>query len=281
MPTLGPPGTRLSYDQLKALWIQNGGNPASAPIMAGIAIAESGGLSNNLNDKGKDYSVGLWQINYYGSLLQGRSQSYGTPLALAQDVNAQAKAAIKISGNGVNLQPWTTFTSGDAGRVMAAHEQGLGGLPATPPLPSIPVQATTAGAAGPGAVDDEGYLIDLTMPSAIPNIRVSRAAARKVIGAAVIVGGAVTGLAGAFLLVGGKAPGPAGIVQTAIKQRGQTTRTRTREAGLSERQDRRSTVASERDDLAARRRAKQTKAEGEYTSARAAGEQAADEAGSF
>lgn len=269
--------TTLTFSQIKDLWTANGGNPNVAPVMAAIALAESGGRTDAANTRPPDASYGLWQINYYGSLARGRTAAYGSPTELVADPNRQAKAAIAISGNGQNMTPWTTYTSGAYRAPLAAAG---GSLPALPAIAGVASQGASvpSGAVSP---DNEGYLIDLTMPSAIPNIRVSRSVVRKMLGATVLVGGGVVALAGVFVLVGGKAPGPAGVVQTALRQQGQTRRTRTREAGLSERQERRSTVAAERDDLAARRRARQARAEGETRSARAAGEQAAEEAGPF
>jgi hypothetical protein len=98
----------MSFGQIEQLWIANGGSQAMAPVMAAIAIAESGGRSNALNNTPAtgDYSVGLWQINYYGTLLPGRTAEFGTPASLQGNANAQAKAAIKLSNNGTNLGPW-------------------------------------------------------------------------------------------------------------------------------------------------------------------------------
>ena len=100
----------MTFDQIQQLWIKNGGDPGWAPLMAGIAIAESGGdtaaLNNNPNTG--DYSVGLWQINYYGSLLPGRTAEYGSPAQLQADPNAQAKAAISLFGNNAaGIGNWT------------------------------------------------------------------------------------------------------------------------------------------------------------------------------
>jgi len=105
--------------------------------MAAIALAESGGRTDVINDTPatRDYSVGLWQINYYGSLRAGRTASYGSPETLQGDPNAQAKAAIKLSGNGRNFTPWTTYTHnvykqfmGPAVAGAAPASSGGGGL---------------------------------------------------------------------------------------------------------------------------------------------------------
>lgn len=111
-----------TFSQIESLWTQNGGSPAAAPIAAAIAMAESGGNPQSLNNTPStgDYSVGLWQINYFGNLDGPRTAAYGNPTSLAADPNAQAKAAISISGNGANWSPWSTYTSG-------AYKQYLSG----------------------------------------------------------------------------------------------------------------------------------------------------------
>jgi hypothetical protein len=82
--------------------------------MVALALSESGGNPNSLNDNPKtgDYSVGLWQINYFGGLADSRTKSYGAPAALrgvdiaGPEAAANAKAAFTMSGGGQNLNPW-------------------------------------------------------------------------------------------------------------------------------------------------------------------------------
>lgn len=262
----------LSFAQIEKLWTDNGGNPVAAPVMAAIALAESGGRTDAANTKPPDASYGLWQINYYGSLAPGRTQAYGTPAQLVADPNRQAKAAIAISGNGSNFTPWTTYTSG-AYKAPLAAAGSLGSIPA---LPTLGPQAAADSTGISGGTDNEGYLIDITMPGSIPNIKVPRAAIRKVLGATVLMAGGAVGLAGAFLLAGGKAPGPAGIVQGAVQ-----ARTGQRAARAQE-----SVSETTPDELAERRAARARdrrgrEAAGGYGSARAAGERAAASAGDF
>lgn len=207
----------LSFAQLQDLWIRNGGNPLSAPIMAAIALAESGGRTDAANTKPPDASYGLWQINYYGPLAPGRTAAYGTPAQLVADPDRQAKAAIAISGNGSNLKPWSTYTSGAAQRVLTSNAGSLGTIPALPPIGTVGSAGVTGGA------DDEGLLVDLTMPSAIPNIRIGRAPVRKVLGVIVLASGAVVALAGVLVLgrVPTRLPGGLAQVQDAVKRRAQ------------------------------------------------------------
>jgi hypothetical protein len=90
-----------TYAQLKALWIKNGGSAIAADIAAAVALAESGGDPNasNTNANGS-IDRGLWQINS----VHGAQSTF--------DVTANTKAAIAISNNGKNWNPWVTFKSG-------------------------------------------------------------------------------------------------------------------------------------------------------------------------
>ena len=95
-PTTTPAGT-YGCGGLESLWEQAGGSAGEAVMAASIATAESGGNPNAISPT-NDY--GLWQIN----------GSHGAQATLNPLGNAEA--AISISGNGSNWDPWTTFTSG-------------------------------------------------------------------------------------------------------------------------------------------------------------------------
>jgi hypothetical protein len=117
---------QYSFDQLKSLWTQYGGNSAYANIAAAVALAESGGrstASNNNTDGSQDR--GLWQIN----TVHGGLSTF--------DVAANTKAAIQISNNGTNWNPWVTFKTG-------AYKKYLSGGGSSVP------DATTAGINIPG-----------------------------------------------------------------------------------------------------------------------------------
>ena len=107
---------QYSYAQLEDLWIQAGGSRALAPVMAAIAMAESGGNSEARNPSG---ASGLWQI--LGNPFPGN------PF----DAQVNAKMAVaKFHEQG--LTAWVTYTSG-------AYKQFLkGGVP--------PAAAHTTGA---------------------------------------------------------------------------------------------------------------------------------------
>jgi LysM repeat protein len=88
----------LSCRGLETLWERAGGRPAAAFMAAEIAMAESGGREfahSPTND------FGYWQIN----------GSHGPSMA-TYDPMGNARAAIRISSNGHNWFPWTTYTSG-------------------------------------------------------------------------------------------------------------------------------------------------------------------------
>jgi hypothetical protein len=89
---------------LGQLWIQAGGDPRLANIMAAIAMAESGGRANatNSNTNGST-DRGLWQINSVHSQFDAQ-RLLTDPL-----YNAQAAVAIEKSQG---LGAWTTYTSG-------------------------------------------------------------------------------------------------------------------------------------------------------------------------
>ena len=88
----------LGCSGLEALWEAAGGSHAEAFIAAEIAMAESGGQQYAVSPT-NDY--GYWQIN----------GSHGPALATFNPIG-NARAAIIVSSNGSNWDPWTTYTSG-------------------------------------------------------------------------------------------------------------------------------------------------------------------------
>ena len=104
------PVTHLSPSDVMSLWTDNGGDPSKAAIAAAIVFssenpAGNAGLVNDTPSTG-DYSIGLWQVNYLGSLMATRSAQFGPPDVFASDPNVQARAVIAMSSNGTNWQAW-------------------------------------------------------------------------------------------------------------------------------------------------------------------------------
>ncbi len=97
--------TTYTYQMLKDLWNQAGGNPQAADVAAATALAESGGRSDASNGNGNgSIDRGLWQINS----VHGAQSTF--------DPMANARAAIAISNNGTNWRPWcTAYTDGACG----------------------------------------------------------------------------------------------------------------------------------------------------------------------
>jgi cell wall-associated NlpC family hydrolase len=78
-----------------------GFTPHQAVTWTAIAMAESGGRTGALNDKG-EYSVGLWQVNVNAD--PARATKWGD----LNDPAANARAAYEISRQGRDMRPWTT-----------------------------------------------------------------------------------------------------------------------------------------------------------------------------
>lgn len=95
----------LTFAQLEALWINNGGSRALAPTMAAIAMAESSGnpaAMNKTDNGGRQTSWGLWQVS---------DGTHNMPRANILDPNVNAQAAVaKYKEQG--LRAWGTYTSG-------------------------------------------------------------------------------------------------------------------------------------------------------------------------
>jgi hypothetical protein len=91
------PAGRLDCTGLENLWTVAGGDPAYARLAAAVAMAESGGDQYALSPT-QDY--GYWQIN----IAHGALATF--------DALANARAAVIISADGTNWQPWTTYVTG-------------------------------------------------------------------------------------------------------------------------------------------------------------------------
>jgi len=136
----------FSEGQIEQVWIDNGGNPAAAPMAAAIAMAESGGNPNASSRGG--LGLGLWQIDVASGLIPNI------------DPNGNARQAIALSANGSNWQPWVTFNTGAYQQFLRPGQAPTpGGQTPVPggqapaPAPNIPPPAG-ATAQGPTATSN-------------------------------------------------------------------------------------------------------------------------------
>jgi hypothetical protein len=112
--------TVYTYSQLEGLWIGAGGRRSLAPVMAAIAMAESGGRSNALNpddNNGTQSSFGLWQIS------NGTHTPPSRNWANAQENARLAVAKYKEQG----LKAWGTYNSGAYKKFLRGHVPPTGG----------------------------------------------------------------------------------------------------------------------------------------------------------
>ena len=163
----------MTYAEVKAVWLANGGSAGLADTMAAVAMAESRGNPNAINPEAcraeayacaacnvstsGDYSIGLWQINYYGSLFDSRVAAFGCPYVLF-DPDQNAAAAVSLAAGGSGLHNWTTYTSGAYRTYLAG-----GGTPTVLRGPTQTSTGRTTSAAPAGA---GGHATDkpLTIP---------------------------------------------------------------------------------------------------------------------
>lgn len=96
---------KLNFHQIENVWTKNGGSKKLAPVMAAIALAESGGYTQakHKNTNGT-VDQGLWQINSSNFRIYKGHNIY--------DVNVNAHAAKRLAEGGKGLDNWTTYTTG-------------------------------------------------------------------------------------------------------------------------------------------------------------------------
>jgi len=124
------PGGALGPEQLVDLALQSGFSPELAPIMAAIAMAESGGRTNahNPNRSTGDNSYGLWQINMIDNLGQERRRQFG--LKRDEDLwdpatNVRAAKQVHASQG---LGAWTVYKTGAYRQYLPETKRALANL---------------------------------------------------------------------------------------------------------------------------------------------------------
>lgn len=153
--------TKRTPEEIYAALITAGFPSASAQTMTAIALGESGGDDAAQGDIALQDST--WGPSY--GLFQIRTQKAATGTggvrdiaALAGDIDAQAKAAYEISGQGRDFTPWTVYTSGRyqqfrAGVLSAVRKYLLLPIDVVRKLVGLGTAPIRAGA---GAVADAG-----------------------------------------------------------------------------------------------------------------------------
>jgi hypothetical protein len=124
------PGGALGPEQLVDLALQSGFTPELAPVMAAIALAESGGRTNahNPNQSTGDNSYGLWQINMIDNLGRERRRSYG--LKKDEDLwdpATNVRAAKKVHES-QGLNAWTVYRTGAYRQYLPEAKRALARL---------------------------------------------------------------------------------------------------------------------------------------------------------
>jgi hypothetical protein len=125
----GPKVGTVTPAQAYSALINAGLSSSAALILTAIGGAESNWNAQALNNDPAtgDYSVGVWQINYYGSLMAERSALFGPPQELLGNLQAQADAAAAIYKQAGGFSPWTTYTRGTYQQYLGQAMQASGG----------------------------------------------------------------------------------------------------------------------------------------------------------
>ena len=114
----------LTQSQLQQILRQAGWPEDLIPLMAAIGMAESSGRTNALNNRpGREYSVGLWQINLLAHREYTRPQM--------EDPVQNARAALAIYRR-EGLRAWGSYTDG-------RYRQYLTTAAAAAPPPANPI----------------------------------------------------------------------------------------------------------------------------------------------
>jgi len=188
----------LSYQALKSLWIAAGGAKDKADVMAAIAIAESGGRPSAKNTTPPDYSIGLWQINYYGSMLAGRTREFGSPAALAASPTAQARAAVAIERQ-QGLAAWSTYTSGAYKKYLNGADYSGSGTDTTGGGGTTGTDASTAATAASYKTDPK-CLFGMDLPVIGGVCILTKGQGRAILGSLLIGAGGIITAGGLIIL---------------------------------------------------------------------------------
>jgi hypothetical protein len=131
------PPKYVTWQNTRSQFESEGISANNAAVFAAIGTAESSLDLSVINDTPAtgDYSVGCFQINYYGSLYAGRAGEFGTPRQLILNgLTAQVKAAISI-WHQQGFHAWSTYSSGAYIQYLHGAPTPAGGPGGVPGLP--------------------------------------------------------------------------------------------------------------------------------------------------
>ncbi|MGM1059976.1 type VII secretion target [Saccharothrix sp. Mg75] len=98
-------------------------------IAVAVALAESGGDPRAHNATPPDNSYGLWQVNMLGALGPARRREFGLDANRELfDPAENARAANRISGDGRDWTPWSTYTNGAYKKHLDEARRGVEAL---------------------------------------------------------------------------------------------------------------------------------------------------------
>lgn len=105
--------TKLTAEQIARHAYAAGFRGQGLTTAVAVALAESGGRTTAHNATPPDDSYGLWQINMLGALGPERRAQYHLKSDDALfDADTNARVANRISGDGHDFTPWSTYTNG-------------------------------------------------------------------------------------------------------------------------------------------------------------------------
>lgn len=105
--------TKLSAEQIARHAYAAGFRGQGLTTAVAVALAESGGRTTAHNATPPDDSYGLWQINMLGALGPERRRQYHLKSDdQLFDADTNARVANRISGDGHDFTPWSTYTNG-------------------------------------------------------------------------------------------------------------------------------------------------------------------------
>ena len=119
-------GTQLTPQQVYALARAAGFSAGEAVYATAIALAESGGITNNWNDVAPDNSYGLWQVNI--GVRNEMQADRGSPDQLV-DPLYNAQQALRLARTPRSWNHWSVYLNGAYRQYLGAAQQAAAEVP--------------------------------------------------------------------------------------------------------------------------------------------------------